>query len=49
LDSLKAVALLADIEQHVGFEIDPGALWDYPTVAALTSFLVGRHHHSISS
>lgn len=50
LDSLKAVALLAEIEQHVGFEIDPGALWDYPTVAAFTGFLADRHrHHSISS
>lgn len=42
LDSLKAVALLADIEQHVGFEVDPGALWDYPTVAEFTRFLADR-------
>ena len=42
LDSLKAVAMLTDIEAHVGFEIDPSALWDYPTVAAFTRFLADR-------
>jgi acyl carrier protein len=42
LDSLKAVAMLTDIEEHVGFEIDPSALWDYPTVEAFTRFLADR-------
>ncbi|MBE1530658.1 acyl carrier protein [Actinomadura algeriensis] len=39
LDSIKAVTLLGDIEDHVGFEIDPNALWEFPTVASLADLL----------
>ncbi len=39
LDSVTAFALLGDVEERVGFELDPNALWDYPTVAAVTSHL----------
>lgn len=39
LDSLRAVAVLMDIEEHVGFPIDSDVLWDYPTVAAFARFL----------
>jgi acyl carrier protein len=39
LDSLRAVAVLTDVEEHVGFEIDSDVLWDCPTVASLARFL----------
>ena len=39
LDSLRAVTILMDVEDHVGFPIDPDALWDYPSVSALAKFL----------
>jgi acyl carrier protein len=39
LDSVTAFALLTDIEERVGFELDPNALWDYPTVADFSVFL----------
>jgi acyl carrier protein len=42
LDSLTAVGVLADVEERVGFEIDPAALWDYATVAAFTRFLADQ-------
>jgi acyl carrier protein len=42
LDSLTAIAVLTDVEEHVGFEIDPGALWEYPTVAEFTRVLADR-------
>jgi acyl carrier protein len=42
LDSLRAVAVLLDVEAHVGFPIDTEALWDYPTVASLARFLAER-------
>ncbi|HET8662229.1 MAG TPA: acyl carrier protein [Micromonosporaceae bacterium] len=42
LDSLKAVAMLTEVEQRMGFEIDPSVLWDHPTVAAFTRFLADQ-------
>ncbi|XVV09978.1 acyl carrier protein [Actinoplanes sp. CA-131856] len=42
LDSLTAAAVLTAVERRVGFEVDPNALWDHPTVAAFTGFLAER-------
>jgi acyl carrier protein len=42
LDSLTAVAILVVVEERVGFEVDPNALWDYPTVASFAGFLAGE-------
>jgi acyl carrier protein len=42
LDSLRAVAVLIDVEAHVGFPIDPGDLWEYPTAATFARFLAER-------
>jgi acyl carrier protein len=42
LDSLRAVAMLAQVEEHVGFEIDPDVLWDHPTAADLACYLADR-------
>lgn len=42
LDSLRAVAVLMDVEEHVGFPIDSDALWDHPTAAEFALFLAHR-------
>lgn len=42
LDSVAALSVLAEAEERVGFEIEPDALWEFPTVAAFTESLVGR-------
>ncbi|WP_067452320.1 acyl carrier protein [Actinomadura macra] len=42
LDSVRAIMLLADVEERVGFEIDPNALWEFPTVASFTDLLVDQ-------
>jgi acyl carrier protein len=39
LDSVTAFAVLTDVEDRVGLELDPNSLWDYPTVAEFTRFL----------
>ena len=41
LDSITAVALIADVESHLGIELDPDVLWEYPTLASFTSLLAG--------
>jgi acyl carrier protein len=42
LDSVRAITLLAEVEEHLGFEIDPNALWEYPTVASFAQMVVGQ-------
>ncbi|GAA4236743.1 acyl carrier protein [Actinomadura meridiana] len=42
LDSVRAITLLIEVEDHVGFEIDPNALWEFPTVASFTELLIGH-------
>lgn len=39
LDSVAAVVVLTDVEDHVGFEIDPNALWEFPTVESFAQLL----------
>jgi acyl carrier protein len=39
LDSLYALAVVDDIENYLGIAIDATLMWDYPSVAALTSAL----------
>ncbi|MGW1282100.1 acyl carrier protein [Streptomyces tsukubensis] len=39
LDSVRAITLLADAEEHIGRELDPNAPWEYPTVAAFAGLL----------
>ncbi|TMQ95629.1 acyl carrier protein [Actinomadura soli] len=41
LDSVRAIALLTEVEDRVGFEIDPNALWEFPTVASFADMLAG--------
>lgn len=40
LDSIRAITMLAEVEDHVAFEIDPNALWEFPTVNAFVDMLV---------
>jgi acyl carrier protein len=42
LDSAAAVSLVADLEDWTGLELDPTIVYEYPTVAELTDFLVAR-------
>jgi len=42
LDSVKAITILADVEEFVGFEIEPNALWEFPTVVSFTGLLVNQ-------
>ena len=39
LDSSAAYALTGDLEDWLGEEIDPTAIYDYPTVEALSEYL----------
>lgn len=42
IDSAAAVSLVADLEDWMGLELDPTIVYDYPTVAELSDFLIGR-------
>ncbi|MET8828876.1 acyl carrier protein [Streptomyces sp. NPDC004610] len=39
LDSVRAITLITEAEDHIGCELDPNALWEYPTVAAFAGLL----------
>jgi acyl carrier protein len=39
LDSLYALAIVADIEDYLGIPVEATMMWDHPTVAALASAL----------
>jgi acyl carrier protein len=40
LDSVYALTLSGDIEDHLGLALDPTVMWDHPTIAALTQALL---------
>ncbi|MER5739402.1 MULTISPECIES: acyl carrier protein [unclassified Streptomyces] len=40
LDSIAVVAFTADVEDWLGFRVEPTAVWDHPTVAQLAKFLL---------
>ena len=40
LDSISAVSLCADIEDHFNVSVEPTLAWDHPTVSDLTVYLV---------
>ncbi|WP_328562788.1 acyl carrier protein [Streptomyces coelicoflavus] len=42
LDSITAVSISIRIEDHFAVTLDANAMWDHPTVAALTEMLSGR-------
>jgi len=44
LDSVYALTLSGDIEDHLGLSLDPTVMWDHPTIAALTQALLRLTH-----
>jgi acyl carrier protein len=40
LDSVYALTLSGDIEDHLGLTLDPTLMWDHPTISALTQVLL---------
>ncbi|WP_134655268.1 acyl carrier protein [Streptomyces sp. H23] len=47
LDSVAVVAFTADVEDWLGIEVEPTAVWDHPTIAQLAKFLIeGREQAS---
>ena len=46
LDSMYALMLCGDIEDHLGLTVDPTVAWDYSTIAALTGYLDGELRRS---
>jgi acyl carrier protein len=41
VDSIYALTLCGDIEDHLGLRVEATLAWEYPTVDALTAFLHG--------
>jgi acyl carrier protein len=39
MDSLYALVLCGDIEDHLGITVDPTLAWDHPTIDAIVAFL----------
>ncbi|GJD22784.1 phosphopantetheine-binding [Rivularia sp. IAM M-261] len=39
LDSSTAIGLIGDLEQWLGYELDPTLMYDYPTIEALSEYL----------
>jgi acyl carrier protein len=39
VDSVYALAILADIEERLDLALDPELIWDHPTIGALSAFL----------
>lgn len=48
IDSAAAVSLVADLEEWLGIELDPTIVYDYPTVAELTAFLVNQQGKGVA-
>lgn len=49
LDSMHAISLSGDIEDWLGFSIEPTIAWDYPTIEAMTDYLflqVYKHNNT---
>lgn len=40
LGSIEAVAVVGDLEEWLGLSLDPGLLWDHPTIAAVAARIV---------
>ncbi|MER5769820.1 acyl carrier protein [Streptomyces sp. NPDC001985] len=40
LDSVYALAMCGDIEDHLGIEADPTIMWDHPTIVSLADALL---------
>jgi acyl carrier protein len=40
MDSVYAISIISDIEDHLQFEVDPAVARDYPTIDGLTHHLL---------
>jgi len=49
LNSVYALTLTGDIEDHLGLVIDPTVMWDHPTIDALTQVLLQTLGHTFSA
>ena len=45
LDSVDAVAIVADLEAWLGLELDAGLAWDFPTIRSLARHLAEELRH----
>lgn len=45
LDSVYAMTLSGDIEEHFGLIVEPTVAWDHPTIVALADHLSERLRH----
>lgn len=43
LDSIVIVTLVDDLEEWLDTSLDPTIFWEYPTIEALTDWLVNEH------
>ncbi|MCW8102734.1 acyl carrier protein [Streptomyces tauricus] len=46
LDSVYALSVAAEIEDHLGFAVDPTMMWDNPTIEALLAAIGEEHARS---
>ncbi|MEO1374971.1 MAG: acyl carrier protein [Cyanobacteria bacterium J06635_10] len=44
LDSSAAVSMTGDLEDWLGYELDPTLIYDYPTIEALVEHLSSEHN-----
>ncbi|MEU9387379.1 acyl carrier protein [Streptomyces sp. NPDC048279] len=42
LDSVYALSLCGDVEDHYGLVVEPTMAWDHPTVDAITAYLAAE-------
>ena len=42
LDSLEAMTVMGQLSERCGYEFDFDVLWDYPTIAAVTEYVVNE-------
>ncbi len=43
LDSIIIVTLVDDLEEWLNTSLDPTIFWEYPTIEALTDWLISEH------
>lgn len=49
LDSVHAVGLSGDIENWLGISIDATVTWDYPTIEAMSKYLIAEISNQIKN
>ncbi|MDX2599665.1 acyl carrier protein [Streptomyces caniscabiei] len=49
LDSIAVVAFTADVEDRLGIQLEPTAVWDHPTVSRLARYLLSERERQQSA